>query len=216
MKSILDDIIHAKKNGIKLLAILLDPDKIQIENIESLILKINESPATHIFVGGSLVQNDILNALLSKLKIHCTSPIILFPGHPSQISDLADGLLFLNLISGRNPDYLIDFQVQAVPLLKKTALEIIPTAYLLVDGGTKSAVEQISNTKPLSAGNPEYILQTAQAGELMGNQLIYLEAGSGAKNPVNQETIALVSKNTKIPIIVGGGIMSKKQIDLAH
>lgn len=216
MKSILDNILHAKKNAIKLLAILLDPDKIRIENIENLILKIEESPATHVFVGGSLVQNNILNALLSKLKMHCTLPIILFPGHPSQISSLADGILFLNLLSGRNPDYLIDFQVQAVPLLKKTNLEIIATAYLLIDGGTKSAVERISNTKPMSQRNPKYILQTAQAGELMGNQLIYLEAGSGAKNPVKPETVALVSKNTKIPIIVGGGIRTKKQIDLAY
>lgn len=216
MTAILNKIIESKHKGEKLLAILLDPDKIEMAKFDSLIQKINQSPATHIFVGGSVVQNNIMENVILELKIKSTLPVILFPGHPSQISDKADGILFLNLISGRNPDYLIEHQVQSVPLLKKSKLQIIPTAYILVDGGTKSAVELVSETKPLSQKNRLYICQTAQAGELMGNQLVYLEAGSGAKNPVLPKVIQIVSKHLKCPLIVGGGLTTKKSMDQAY
>lgn len=216
MSTIYNQILQAKAESRKLLAILLDPDKIDLNNIETLVQKINQSPATHVFVGGSLVQNNILDDLILKIKENCHLPVVLFPGNPSQISDKADAILFLSLISGRNSDYLIEYQVNAVPILNKTNLEIIPTGYILIESGTETAVERVSKTKPLNRNNPEYILQTAQAGEMLGNKLIYLEAGSGAKFSVPKETITLVSQNIKIPLIVGGGIVDLEGITNAY
>ncbi len=216
MSTIYNQILQAKAESRKLLAILLDPDKIDLNNIETLVQKINQSPATHVFVGGSLVQNNILDDLILKIKENCNLPVVLFPGNPSQISDKADAILFLSLISGRNSDYLIEYQVNAVPILNKTNLEIIPTGYILIESGAETAVERVSKTKPLNRNNPEYILQTAQAGEMLGNKLIYLEAGSGAKFSVPKETITLVSQNIKIPLIVGGGIVDLEGITNAY
>jgi phosphoglycerol geranylgeranyltransferase len=138
---------------------------------------------------------------------------LLFPGNPSQISAEADGILFLQLLSGRNPDYLIEHQIEAVPILEKTSLEIISTGYILVESGSETAVERVSKTKPLDRNNIDYVAQTAKAGEYIGNKLIYLEAGSGAKNAIPLEMISAVSKRISIPLIVGGGIRSKKAID---
>jgi phosphoglycerol geranylgeranyltransferase len=216
MSTIYNQILKAKTENKKLLAILLDPDKIDLDNIQQLIEKINQSPATHIFVGGSLVENNILDELVLEIKKNCDLPIVLFPGNPSQISNKADAILFLSLISGRNSDYLIEHQVNAVPILNKTSLEIISTGYILIESGAKTAVERVSETKPLSRNNPEYILQTAQAGEMLGKKLIYLEAGSGAEVSVSKEIIALVSKNITIPLIVGGGITNFKDIEKTH
>ncbi|GAQ49078.1 TPA: geranylgeranylglyceryl/heptaprenylglyceryl phosphate synthase [Flavobacterium psychrophilum] len=216
MSTIYNQILKAKAENKKLLAILLDPDKIDLENIQQLIEKINQSPATHIFVGGSLVENNILDQLLSEIKKICALPIVLFPGNPSQISDKADAILFLSLISGRNSDYLIEHQVNAVPILNKTNLEIISTGYILIESGSETAVALVSKTKPLPRNKPEYILQTAQAGEMLGKKLIYLEAGSGAKISVSKEIIALVSQNINIPLIVGGGIRNLSDIKKAH
>lgn len=213
--SIYQEILQYKLQSKKLLAILLDPDKIVWDKINDLMDKINQSPATHIFVGGSLVLNDRIDDLILKIKQNCSLPILLFPGNPSQISGLADGILFLSLISGRNPDYLIEHQVNAVPLLKKTNLEIISTGYMLIDGGNETAVAKVSQTKPLDAKNSDYIVQTAQAGELLGNKMIYLEAGSGALNPIASEIIEKVSKNIQIPLIVGGGISNQATIQKA-
>jgi phosphoglycerol geranylgeranyltransferase len=216
MSTIYNDILKAKATNQKLLAILIDPDKINLYAIENIAEKINQSPATHIFVGGSSFSGNHLDDIIQNLKQKCKLPVLLFPGNPSQISDKADGILFLSLLSGRNPDYLIEHQINAVPILKKTNLEIISTGYLLIESGSETAVERVSKTKPLSISNPEYILQTAQAGELLGNKLIYLEAGSGAKNAVPLDIIALVSKNVKIPLIVGGGIRSFSEIEKAQ
>ena len=216
MTNIYNNILKAKANNEKLLAILLDPDKIIWKNIDALLEKINQSPATHIFVGGSLVLTQKIDNLILKLKQNCNLPIILFPGNPSQISSHADGILFLSLISGRNPDYLIEHQVNAVPFLKQTKLEIIPTGYILIDGGNETAVSRVSKTKPLARTNLEYILQTAQAGEMLGHKLIYLEAGSGADYAISKKIIELVSQNIAIPLIVGGGITDFREIQKAH
>lgn len=214
--TIRQQILEAKSNGQKLLAVLLDPDKILLENLAHLIEKINESPATHIFVGGSIVQNNILEELIAELKQKTNLPVILFPGDPSQISPKADGILFLSLLSGRNPDYLIEYQVQAAPILKKTNLEVISTGYILIESGNETAVARVSKTKPLSRENFDLVLATAQAGEMLGNQLIYLEAGSGAKHPVPLEMIELVAQNIDIPVIVGGGIVDLQGIKRAY
>ncbi|MFC4816089.1 MULTISPECIES: geranylgeranylglyceryl/heptaprenylglyceryl phosphate synthase [unclassified Flavobacterium] len=210
---IYQQILTAKKEKRKLLAILLDPDKIDLNSLSSLVEKINQSPATHIFVGGSSVESNIIDELILLLKEKTDLPIVLFPGNPSQISDKADAILFLTLLSGRNPDYLIEHQVNAVPILKKTHLEVISTGYILIESGKQTAVERVSQTSPLNRDNSDYALQTAQAGEYIGNKLIYLEAGSGAQQAVPTIMIEKIAQNLQIPIIVGGGIRSKQGID---
>lgn len=210
------EILLAKKQNKKLLVILLDPDKLILKDIEKLISKIEKSPATHIFVGGSSFEGNHLDEIIIRLKSKIQLPILLFPGNPSQISAEADGILFLMLLSGRNPDYLIEHQINAVPILEKTNLEIISTGYILIESGAETAVERVSKTKPLSKSNIEYIAQTAKAGEFIGNKLLYLEAGSGALNAVSKEIIKTVSERISIPLLVGGGIRSKTQINEAY
>ncbi|MFV7234347.1 geranylgeranylglyceryl/heptaprenylglyceryl phosphate synthase [Flavobacterium sp. ZB4R12] len=216
MTNIYNEIIQSKVESQKLLAILLDPDKVVWENLAVLISKINQSPATHIFIGGSLVTTNILDELIVQIKQNCDLPIVLFPGNPSQISDKANAILFLSLISGRNPDYLIEHQVNAVPILKQTDLEVISTGYILIESGNETAVERVSKTKPLDRNDIDYVIQTAQAGEMLGNKLIYLEAGSGAKQAVPLEMIKKVAQNIEIPLVVGGGIVNLQGIQKAY
>ncbi len=211
-----EQILSAKKECKKLLAILIDPDKVAVERISVLTEKIKQSPATHIFVGGSSFAGHHLDEIIIEIKSKINLPILLFPGNPSQISAEADGILFLMLLSGRNPDYLVEHQINAVPILEKTKLEIISTGYILIESGSETAVERVSKTKPLPKTNVEYVAQTAKAGELIGNKLLYLEAGSGALNAVPLEIIKNVSNRISVPLIVGGGIRSKKQIADAY
>ncbi|WP_035656895.1 geranylgeranylglyceryl/heptaprenylglyceryl phosphate synthase [Flavobacterium seoulense] len=215
-KTIYHDIQFAKANDQKLLAILLDPDKIVLAELTILIDKINQSPATHVFIGGSLVENDILDDLILRIKQDCILPVVLFPGHSSQISNHADGILFLSLLSGRNPDYLIEHQVKAAPILKRTQLEILSTAYILIESGGETAVERVSKTKPISRDNIDLVLATAQAGEMLGSKLIYLEAGSGAQKAVPLKMIEQIVQNTDVPLIVGGGIVDFQGIQNAY
>ncbi len=216
MAAIYQEILHAKLQKRKLLAILLDPEKLEVASIQDVCLKIKETPATHIFVGGSTFNGSHLDALILEIKKHIHLPVLLFPGDYKQISNHADGILFLNLVSGRNPEYLIEHQVNAVPLLEKTNLEVIPTAYLLIESGVVTAVEKVSATKPLNRDNIGYVSQTAKASEWMGNQLVYLEAGSGAKKAVPLEMIRETASKISIPIIVGGGITSFEGIQQAY
>lgn len=214
--NIYQQIIQAKTDGQKLLAILLDPDKIVWENLQDLLFKINQSPATHIFVGGSIVKTTILEELMTELKQKTNLPVVIFPGDPSQISPQADAILFLSLLSGRNADYLIEYQVQAAPILKKTNLEVLSTGYILIESGNETAVARVSKTQPLDRKDLDLVLATAQAGEMLGNKLVYLEAGSGAKKAVPLEMIALIAQNIEIPIIVGGGIVDLQGIQEAY
>lgn len=216
MHNIYNEILQSKKEKKKLLAILLDPDKITQDSLQNIIPKINQSPATHIFIGGSLVLTNNIDEIIRELKQKTTLPILLFPGNPSQISIEAHGILFLTLLSGRNPDFLIEHQVKAAPILKKTSLEIISTGYILIDGGNQTAVASVSKTIPLPRHNSDIAVATALAGEFLGNKLVYLEAGSGAKLSVPLETISLVSKNIGIPLIVGGGIKDRQGIEDAY
>ncbi|MDI9310911.1 MAG: geranylgeranylglyceryl/heptaprenylglyceryl phosphate synthase [Limnohabitans sp.] len=210
-----EEILSAKIKGVKLLAILIDPDKVELSQISSLTEKIKLSPTTHIFIGGSIVENNIISDLIIELKKHTELPILIFPGHPSQISEQADGLLFLSLLSGRNPDYLIEHHINSVEILQNSKLEIIPTGYILIDGGKETAVQRVSKTQPIERRNVDLAYKTAKAGEYLGKKLIYLEAGSGALLPVPLEIIHKVSKSITIPLIVGGGITSKEAIESA-
>ncbi|MCB4799778.1 geranylgeranylglyceryl/heptaprenylglyceryl phosphate synthase [Neotamlana laminarinivorans] len=215
-KNILSGIKSSIFKEDKLLAILIDPDKFLIENTASFIAKINASIATHIFVGGSTVEVDATEALVKEIKNHTTLPVILFPGDVTQITNEADGLLFLSLISGRNPEYLIGKHIEAVSKLKKNNLEVIPTGYILIESGKIIAVQRVTNTQPISQNSINQITNTAKAAELLGMQLVYLEAGSGAKYAVSEEIIKAVKAILNIPLIVGGGIRSKKQLESAY
>lgn len=215
-KSVLTYIQKASKKGEKLLAILLDPDKTSLEEISAISKRIENLKANFIFVGGSTVENGFTNLFVEKLKENTQIPIVLFPGDYSQVTNNADALLFLSLLSGRNPEYLIEQQIKAVPHLKNSSLEIIPTGYILIDGGTNSSVLKVSKTSPIPQENVQLAVDTAVAGMYKGKQLIYLEAGSGAKIPVNEQIISEVKKELNIPLIVGGGIRSKEQLKKAY
>jgi phosphoglycerol geranylgeranyltransferase len=212
MTKIYQQILNAKANNQKLLAILIDPEKVGMEHVLNLAKKIKTAPATHIFVGGSTFSGSHLDQLIATLKKETQLPVLIFPGHPSQISNEADGILFLSLLSGRNPEYLIEHHINSVEALEKSNLEIIPTGYLLIDGGKETAVQRVSQTQPIEQNNIELAYKTAKAGEFLGKKLIYLEAGSGANQHVSLEMIRFVSQNIKIPLIVGGGIRSMKTI----
>ena len=216
MKHIYDDIIKTRDKKQNLFAVLIDPDKILLHQVEAFVKKVNSSIATHIFVGGSIVDANITDNLVQEIKRHTQLPIVLFPGDVTQISEHADALLFLSLISGRNPDYLISKHVEAVSKLKHSNLEIIPTGYILIENGKQTAVEKVTKTKPLSRDHIQMIVDTAKAGEYLGMKLIYLEAGSGALKPVTNEIISFVKQELQVPLIVGGGIQTKEQIQDAY
>ncbi len=190
----------------KLLAVLVDPDKGTTTSWANLATLAAANGVDYFLVGGSLMVHQRLEECISTLKKHSGVPIILFPGSPTQITPLADGILLLSLISGRNADLLIGQQVQAATPLKQSGLELLPTGYILIDGGAPTTVSYISNTLPIPANKPEIAAVTALAGEQLGLKLIYLEAGSGANKPVSVNTIKAVSKQVDVPIIVGGGI----------
>lgn len=213
--SLLNIIKSAKKNKQKLLAILLDPDKTALDTLPLLIENINQSKANFILVGGSLLFSNVLDDFITIVKKNSSIPVILFPGNAIQLSNKADGILFLSLISGRNPDFLIGNQVIAAPLLKKSGLEILPTSYLLIESGTETTASYISNTKPIPRHKPEIAMATAMAGEMLGHQLIYLDGGSGAQHTVPSAMIKMIRENTTSPIIVGGGIKSVEQLNNA-
>lgn len=197
-------------------AVLVDPDKSHSERtLLPLIEKINILKPAFIFVGGSTVDQSDFENCISILKKNTSIPLILFPGSPHQISNLANGILFLSLISGRNPDFLIGHQVETAHKLKKMDLEVIPTGYLLVDGGKPSAVSYVSQTTPIPADQITIAVKTAIAGEMLGLRALFLDAGSGAIEPVSPDMIKAVKKNTELPLIVGGGIRTVSEIETA-
>lgn len=210
MKSILKYLKTSEKEN---LAVLIDPDKFDLKKASQFIDKVNKSIATHVFVGGSIVEKDVTEALLLAIKPLTNLPIVLFPGDVIQVSEKADAILFLSLVSGRNPEYLIGQQVKAVSKLRNSSLEIIPTGYILIDGKKETATQKVTKTKPLN--KLQEIVDTAKAAEFLGMQLVYLEAGSGAKQEVSGAVISAVKSEINIPLIVGGGIRSKFAIDKA-
>jgi phosphoglycerol geranylgeranyltransferase len=192
---------------VKKLALLIDPDVTGPENLGLLLHNAERAGVSLILAGGSLVTRPV-DPLLRKIKELSSIPVLLFPGNPNQLSNLADGLLLLSLISGRNPEFLIGNHVVAAHFLKNSSLEIIPTGYMLVENGRTSSAEYISNTRPIPRDKPDLAVCTAMAGEMLGLKLIYMEGGSGAKCLIPPEIISAVKKNIGIPLLVGGGIQS--------
>ncbi len=195
----------------KKICVLIDPDKHTEQSVKELVIKSNSAKIDFFMVGSSLLLSGIENCI-KIIKQHSKIPIILFPGQLLQLSFNVDAILFLSLISGRNPDLLIGRQVESAPFIKKSGIETIPTGYIVVESGNTTSVEYMSNTKPLPANKPDIAIATAQAAELLGMKLIYLDAGSGAKNPVSGEMIKAVKSNIDIPLIVGGGLRTEQQL----
>lgn len=209
--SVYSELIISSEKGKKQLAVLVDPDNFQVFQTESFLKNLPDS-VTQIFVGGSTAEALKTASTVQSIKSKTFLPVILFPGDHSQITEEADAVLFLSLISGRNPEYLIEQQVRSVEKLVGSKLEVIPTGYILIDGGKECAVHRRSNTSPLPQDNIKDIVHTALAGQFSGKKVIYLEAGSGAEFPVSVEIISAVKKAIDIFLIVGGGIRSQHQL----
>lgn len=187
-------------------AVLIDPDKINLQNLELLINKSIKNHVTYFFIGGSLLTENLTSQIIKLIKKLSKIPTVLFPGSFSHIDLSADGLLFLSLISGRNPDFLIGQHVISAPILRKSNLEILPTGYMLIDGGKQTTVSYISNTTPIPSNKPDIAICTAMAAEMLGMRFIFMDAGSGAMNAISFGMIRGVRENINLPILVGGGI----------
>lgn len=214
MSGVFEQIRATKAAGQKQLAVLIDPDKATPERIAHLCQMFAEARPDLIFVGGSLVMSEV-EAVVCQLKTLTDVPVVLFPGNASQLAKGADAVLFLSLISGRNPEYLIGQHVNAAPLIRQMRMESIPTGYMLIDGGTHTAVEYISGTQPIPSEKSDIAVATAMAGEMLGLKMLYLEAGSGAQSAVPCHMIERVKKSVDIPIIVGGGLRTPEAVDAA-
>ena len=195
-----------KKAGRKSFAVLIDPDKVNASSLEQVVSLAVQARVDYFFVGGSLVISNHLDECITQIKASCSIPVLLFPGSPSQISKHADALLYLSLVSGRNADLLIGQHVVSAPFVKKSGLEIIPTGYMVVDGGAATTVSYISNATPLPADKPDIAMCTAMAAEMLGMKLVYMDSGSGARKAISEEMISTVAAHIEVPLIVGGGI----------
>src|SRR5689334_3634187 len=207
MKStIYQSLADKKHQGKKSFAVLIDPDKVDTAMLDELTELSVSAKVDYLLVGGSLVISNHLDAVVQHIKRACDIPVILFPGSPSQVSKEADALLYLSLISGRNPELLIGQHVISAPFIRKSGLEIISTGYIVVDGGAATTVSYISNATPVPADKADIAMCTAMAGEMLGMKLIYMDAGSGARKPITEEMITTVSQQINVPLIIGGGI----------
>jgi putative glycerol-1-phosphate prenyltransferase len=212
MKQVLyNDLLAKKQRGKKSFTVLIDPDKVDTHSLDQLIALSVDAKVDYFFVGGSLVISNHLDECIQQIKTACNIPVILFPGSPSQVSRYADALLYLSLISGRNPELLIGQHVVSAPFVKKSGLEIMPTGYMVVDGGAPTTVSYISNATPLPADKNDIAVCTAMAGEMLGMKLIYMDAGSGAKRPITETMIEKVAKHIECPLIIGGGIIEPEK-----
>ena len=211
IKSIYGSLTERKKQGKKSFAVLIDPDKVNEKDLSKLIGMAIDAKVDYFLVGGSLVVSNYIDECVQLIKAQCAIPVILFPGSPSQVSKYADALLYLSLISGRNADLLIGQHVVSAPVVKQSGLEIIPTGYMVIDGGAPTTVSYISNAAPIPADKNEIAVCTAMAGEMLGMKLIYMDAGSGAKRAISEEMISKVAEVIEVPLIIGGGILSPEK-----
>jgi putative glycerol-1-phosphate prenyltransferase len=213
---LLKQLIQLQTQGHKAFGLLIDPDKFSPQVFERWSSKPAFAAVDWVLVGGSLITQGNLEQTLAYIRQMCVQPVIIFPGSNLHISSSADAILLLSLISGRNPEYLIGQHVAAAPSLKASGLEIIPTAYLLVDGGRTTTVAYISNTNPIPSDKPELAACTALAGELLGLRLIYADAGSGAQHPIPPAVISAIRQQTQNPLVIGGGIRHADHLRQAY
>lgn len=196
----------------KQLAVLIDPDKQSPEQLEKIAKKAQKAGVDFLFVGGSLLTSDTLFHCVRTLKENSNIPVILFPGNTYQIARNADAMLFLSLISGRNPEMLIGMHVLAAPYIKLSGLETIATGYMLIDSGKPTAVTYMSNSFPIPSDKKDIAACTAMAGEMLGMKTIYMDAGSGAAQTIPEEMISFVKQSIDIPLIIGGGIRTSNKL----
>lgn len=197
----------------KQLAVLVDPDKLTTDQLESLTIKAQKAGIDFFFVGGSLLTSGSLDTCVKMLKANSNIPVILFPGNTYQLSNHADAILFLSLISSRNPDMLIGMHVISAPYIKMSGLEAVSTGYMLIDSGKPTAVTYMSNSFPIPSDKKDIAACTAMAGEMLGMKLIFMDAGSGAQRTVPEEMIEFVKQSVEIPLIVGGGIKTEEKLE---
>lgn len=216
MSRVLQHIRERKREGGTGLAVLLDPDDCEKDpQLDEKLAVLSKGGADLIFIGGSLVLGNELEALIQRVRKAVDVPLVLFPGSPLQLSDQADATLFLSLISGRNPELLIGQQVLAAPHLKRLGTEVIPTGYMLIDGGRPTTASYMSASSPIPRDKADIAMSTALAGEMLGMGCIYMDAGSGAEKPIPAEMIQQVSNNIQCPLIVGGGVASTEGFEEA-
>ncbi len=208
---VFDKIYGGKKEGKKQFAVLIDPDKCSNSSLDALAKEANDSEVDFFFVGGSLITNNNLDNCVSVLKANSDIPVVLFPGNTLQINEKADAILFLSVISGRNPEMLIGQHVIAAPRLKVSGLEIIPTGYMLIESGRATSASYMSNTTPIPNDKNDIAACTAMAGEMLGLKTIFMDGGSGAYNPISTEMIQAVSGSINAPLITGGGIKTPEK-----
>lgn len=195
------------------LAVLIDPDNQTPDSLRSMTDRINSARVDMVLVGGSLLLEDRFEETVRLLKKETAAPVVIFPGNNYQVSRSADAILLLSLISGRNPEYLIGQHVVAAPHIRESGLEVIPTGYMLIDGGRVSTTSYMTQTVPIPHDKADIAVATAMAGELLGLRAIYLEAGSGARQSIPAEMLTAVRKAISIPIITGGGIRTPEQAE---
>jgi phosphoglycerol geranylgeranyltransferase len=200
-----------KKTGHKSFAVLIDPDKVNHSLLDELMDLSTSARVDYFLVGGSLVISNHLDDVVKHIKDNCSIPVILFPGSPTQLSKYADALLYLSLISGRNPELLIGQHVVSAPTVRQSGLEILSTGYMVIDGGAPTTVSYISNASPIPYDKNEIAMCTAMAGEMLGMKLIYMDAGSGAKRPIPESMIESVAQKIEMPLIIGGGIIEPEK-----
>ncbi len=206
MKPIYQLLVERMEKKKRSFAVLVDPDNVSDASLNNLVELAEQAGVDYFFIGGSLVVSDNMDNCILTIRRRSKIPILLFPGSPSQVTPHADALLYLSLISGRNPELLIGQHVVSAPFVKKSGLEIISTGYMVIDGGAPTTVSYISNATPIPSDKNDIAMCTAMAAEMLGMKTIYMDAGSGAKKPITEEMITAVSQNISIPLIVGGGI----------
>ena len=206
------ELIKARQLGKKKLAVLIDPDKLKLGKLDQVIEISVRCRIDYFFIGGSLLVSSQLDHCLKTIRQRCQIPTVLFPGNTYQLSNHADAILFLSLVSGRNPELLIGQHVIAAPYLRMSNLEILPTGYMLIDGGVPTSAQYMSNTFPIPAHKTDIAISTAMAAEMLGLRLIFMDAGSGANRPVSAEMIAAVRSAVNVPLIVGGGIRTPEKV----
>ena len=215
MNKLYSSILQKKAENRKQFAVLVDPDKVTSKQIINLAEAGTKAKIDFFFIGGSLLTNDNLENTIKLIKQNTDIPVVLFPGNTMQISPFADAILLLSLISGRNPEMLIGKHVIAAPYLKESRLEIIPTGYMIIDSGRPTTASYMSNTFPIPADKDDVAVCTAMAGEMLGLKIIYLDGGSGARNPITESMIKSVRQSISVPLIVGGGICTPEKAILS-
>jgi putative glycerol-1-phosphate prenyltransferase len=206
LEKIYPSLCERKMNGKRSFAVLIDPDKVDDRKMQQLIELSVAAKVDYFLVGGSLIISNYLDECVQFIKRNCSIPVVIFPGSSTQVSKYADALLYLSLISGRNPELLIGQHVVSAPAIKQSGLEIMSTGYIVIDGGAPTTVSYISNATPVPADKDEIAMCTAMAGEMLGMKLIYMDSGSGAKRPITESMIQKVAGCIEVPLIIGGGI----------